>query len=218
MSLEDTEDVCLAACSTPVLHHLIDLWGFVPSSFLSSPSLSLVPPKRCGERSWMLAPWFLSHEDLPHVAVKEGLGCPDPSRRSRFLGLTRLSNCNHISLANPRGSGTCSLPKKSWIEKEKTATVQTLLMTHFFSLIADFQFPSECVRVCVRVMMAVAHFPEPRKGQETSNFGLASENITACLWCGVWSLQTPDFTPVFLFHGPCTFCAYTLSRFKMCFP
>lgn len=65
--------------------------------------------------------------------------------------------------------------------------------------------------------MAVAHFPEPRKGQETNNFGQASENITADdMEYG--HLQTLDFTPGFLFHGPRIFCAYTLSSFTMCFP
>lgn len=45
MSLDDTVDVCLAACSTPVFHCPIDLWGFVRSFFLSFPSLSLVSPR-----------------------------------------------------------------------------------------------------------------------------------------------------------------------------
>lgn len=86
-SLEDTEEVCLAACSTPLFHYLTDLWGFVPPFFLCFPPLSLVSLKACGERSWMSAPRLLSHKDSHHVAVKEGLGLPDASRRSWFLGL-----------------------------------------------------------------------------------------------------------------------------------
>lgn len=54
MSLDDTADICLAACCTSIFHCPIDLWGFVRSFLLSFPSLSLVSPRGHEERSWYL--------------------------------------------------------------------------------------------------------------------------------------------------------------------
>lgn len=69
----------------------------------------------------------------------------------------------------------------------------------------------------IKMMMAVAHFSESRKGQEESNSGLALENITDCLWHGVWSFTNPGLHSCFSVSWPLYLLCIHFEQFQNVF-
>lgn len=151
--LKHTQDICSASFSTPVLWCPWGLCSFVPPFFLLLIDLfiylfilfyfPLMPPKGCGERSWMLAPSSPART-LHGPPWREALVALIPLT-IWLLGLMHLLNCSRTSLSNLRWSGVCDLPRKSCSELGQVTTVQQLLRILFF---LAFWISSECAFIC----------------------------------------------------------------------